>query len=533
MKGIKKILAVMAAVMMMIGLTATNAHAAPSDTTLSVSGVAGHTYKYYQLFVGDLATDGTTLSNVKWGNDAASSVAYKTKDTDGNFTVDATATVAKGEAVPQAVLDYVASLSGKTASDNAQATADIIGAWVTGEGTAIPANGATVKTGYYVIKDSITDNAAAGQSTVSTTIVEIVGPTIVTPKASTVTSEKHVDDQNDSDSTDHSELMDSADYDIGDNVPYTLTFTLPADYASYTTYYVQFVDDMSAGLNYNGDAKIYYGASDTVGADITFTADSTATSAYTDGTVYKATITDLKTTKPGLADGTVITIKYTAKLNANAVIGSAGNPNQYQVEYSRNPNNGGDGDKGTTPWDKNIVFTYKTVFNKVMPSSTGSAGETEPLTGADFKLEKKVGSDWVDVTKLHGEAAGTINPEKTGDTSGSTFTFSGLDAGDYKLTETTTPNGYNTIAPIEFTITATHDLVSDNPALTALTGTDGAGFVMTPDAAAGSLTAPILNQAGSTLPETGGIGTTIFYAIGSILVVGAGVLLISKKRMFN
>lgn len=108
-----------------------------------------------------------------------------------------------------------------------------------------------------------------------------------------------------------------------------------------------------------------------------------------------------------------------------------------------------------------------------------------------------------------------------------TFTWSGLDDGDYKLVETTTPSGYNTIPDIEFTITATHDVSSDNPTLISLSGGDKFTRVIS----TGVVSANIENQSGAQLPSTGGIGTTIFYVLGSVLVIGAAVLLVTKKRM--
>ncbi|MBQ2690571.1 MAG: LPXTG cell wall anchor domain-containing protein, partial [Clostridia bacterium] len=101
--------------------------------------------------------------------------------------------------------------------------------------------------------------------------------------------------------------------------------------------------------------------------------------------------------------------------------------------------------------------------------------------------------------------------------------------GDYKLVEITTPAGYNTIQDIEFTITAEHEVLADNPQLTKLEGGDKfKGEVST-----GILTGKVVNETGNVLPETGGIGTTIFYALGAVMVIGAGVLLIAKKRMSN
>ncbi|MCH3948068.1 MAG: prealbumin-like fold domain-containing protein [Olsenella sp.] len=111
------------------------------------------------------------------------------------------------------------------------------------------------------------------------------------------------------------------------------------------------------------------------------------------------------------------------------------------------------------------------------------------------------------------------------------FEFKGLDDGDYKLTETTTPAGYNTISPIEFTISAEHDANSANPALTSLSGnvtTGEATFTVEKDA--GSLTTDVVNKKGSTLPSTGGMGTTVLYVAGAAIVVAAGVGLAIRRN---
>ena len=107
-----------------------------------------------------------------------------------------------------------------------------------------------------------------------------------------------------------------------------------------------------------------------------------------------------------------------------------------------------------------------------------------------------------------------------------------MDDGNYRLTETKTPAGYNTVDPIYFTITAEHDVLSDNPALTSLSGNATTGeLTFTPNTTNGSLSADVVNRAGVTLPETGGMGTTLFYVAGAGLVLVAVVLLITRKRM--
>lgn len=246
---------------------------------------------------------------------------------------------------------------------------------------------------------------------------------------------------------------------------------------------------------------------------------------------FKLEIFDVKTVAPEAKAGTVVLVTYQSTLNENAVIGAQGNPNTANLEYSRNPNWDGDGtapgdeDKDKTPDDTVIVFTYKTIINKV-------DNEGNPLTGAEFKLEKKMANGtWKEIAVVKNDA-GTI------------FTFTGLDDGLYRLTETTTPAGYNTIDPIYFEITAEHEVLSDNPALTSLSATqkkDDSGaaldtgvvatFAATCTPEDGTITSNIVNQSGATLPETGGMGTTLFYIIGSILVLGAVVVMITRKRM--
>lgn len=281
-----------------------------------------------------------------------------------------------------------------------------------------------------------------------------------------------------------------------------------------------FHDTLSKGLTYNNDAKVYIGGEETSGFTVTSTVNADGTTTLT------ISCDDVKAL--GASNSSVITVEYTAKLKENAVIGSAGNPNEVHLEYSNNPNKSeeGDNETGNTPKDTVIVFTYKTIINKVTknpdydPEVEGSE-EYIPLTGAEFTLEKynKETDKWEAITVVKNDE-------------GTTFTFSGLDDGNYRLTETTTPAGYNTIAPIEFTITAEHEIESDNPALTSLSGNATTGEItFTSNTTDGSLSADVVNNAGATLPETGGIGTTIFYVLGTILVLGAGVLLVTKKRM--
>lgn len=453
---------------------------------LTLTGTAtGHTYEAYQIFTGDLSTkeDGTkVLSNVAWGT----GVTYT--------GTESAADVAK------ALSDGTIKIA--DLEDKLKLTTPAKTVPSTERSTVIDGLAA----GYYLVKDK--DGSQANTSDAYTQfIVQVVGDTEAAIKSDAPTVVKKVKDTNDSTGT-TSDWQDSADADINDDVQYQITGTMPANIADYTTYKYTFTDTMSNGLTYTAkNAHIKIG--DT---DVTDSFTETVTTKK-DGTTVTWACDNLKGIKDvTLNPDTKVVVTYSATLNKDAVIGAAGNPNTVNLTYSNNPNKGGEGETGKTPDDKNIVFTYKTVVNKVDQ-------DKKSLAGAAFKLEKKT-SDGTYTT---------VNEFTAGEAT--SFEFKGLDDGDYKLTETTTPAGYNTITPIEFTISAEHDTDSADPKLTKLTGivTKGeATFTVEKDA--GSLTTDVMNKKGSTLPSTGGIGTTIFYAAGGALVVLAGVMIAARKR---
>ena len=308
-------------------------------------------------------------------------------------------------------------------------------------------------------------------------------------------------------------------------MPFKLSATIAQDYANYNHgYKLTFHDKEDAGLSFKKDSvKVY------VDGTLITTGYEVVTEGLTDGCTFEVRFANLKDIASVKA-GSIISVEYTSTLNNQAVIGSAGNKNTSHVTYTNNPNDEQAGENGKTPNDVVIVFTYQTIVNKVIKNpaydaskdtektGTDSDGNEEfiPLKGAGFTLYKKNASGTYEAvgSELKGEDM-------------TTFTWSGLDDGDYKLVETTTPSGYNTIPDIEFTITATHEVSSDNPTLISLSGGDKfTGVIST-----GVVSANIENQSGAQLPSTGGIGTTIFYVLGSVLVIGAAVLLVTKKRM--
>jgi len=512
MKTMKKVLALLVAVLMALSMVA--AFAENPTYTITVNSSDNHTYRVYQVLTGTLSdANSKKLGNPAWGADAKDSTAD--------------------------VNDFIESINatGLDRDDIAALVTAAVNTNGEGQGTVDKEHPKTVTPGYYVLVDETAEANLADGETLSLNIVEVVRNVTVTAKNGTTTSDKKVDDVNDSTGASQTG-QESADYDIGDHIPYTLSATLPANYADYTKYYLQFQDDMSEGLTLDtGSVKIYYGDSDTTGASISFTA-AEGTS-YTGGQLYTYTIADVKTTASALSAGDKIYIKYTATLNDKAVINDKGNPNKSRIVFSKNPNWDGTGtpDTGDTPWDIAVVFTYKTVFNKIDKETK------KPLTGADFRLDKFIkdenGSDtyktvkgtWTDVTTL----GDSKHPSKNVDTytkdtdsaANAKFTFAGLDDGYYRLVETATPEGYNTLEDTYFEITANHTVTG----LESLAGTDGAQFNMLATKAEGKLEADIENGQGTQLPSTGGIGTTIFYIAGSLLAIGAAILLITKRRM--
>ncbi|HFU3804615.1 TPA: isopeptide-forming domain-containing fimbrial protein [Streptococcus suis] len=465
---------------------------------ITVNNVGSGTYESYQIFTGDLSED--TLSNIKWGN--------------GISTEGQTALQTKYE------VTSASKLAEKLATFNtseAEAFAKEAAKYLQNPGTLTG-----LAAGYYLVQ-----NKTVGENEAYTNyILEVVKDVTVTPKTDVPTVEKKVKDTNDTTGV-TSDWQDSADHDINDKVPFQLTATLPENYDSYNSYYLNFSDELSAGLTYNKDAKVYVvnGTERTEVTNYFYAAENGSSFAIKD---LKQIAVDGAAT---VDKNSKIVVEYTATLNENAIIGSKGNPNTVKLIYSNNPNNSGDGNQtpgtppttpptpptpptetGKTPKDTVIVFTYKTVVNKVDQNN-------KALEGAAFALYKIVNGQEKLVKEYQAGSA-------------TSFEFTGLDDGDYVLKETKTPAGYNSIADVKFRVTAEHDILSDNPALTSLSGTAASGeLTFTADETAGSLTTEVQNKKGSILPSTGSVGTTLLYLVGAALVVAAGVLLVTKKRM--
>ena len=497
MRNMKKWLATALALVMVFAMAA----CAVADTySITINNSAtGHTYEAYQIFAGDLS--GTTLSNIVWGSGISETGKTALQDKyDTAETKSAAGVAAKltSKTLAEEFADEVAKYL-TTAAGSANTVSD--GKYVI----------SGLAAGYYLVKDQDKSQANANDA-YTAFILKVVKDATVTPKTGVPEVVKKVKDTNDSVADSTTGWQDSADYDIGDTIPYQLTATL-GDLTYYDHYYVEFVDKMT-NLTYTGITSVKVG-------DTTLNSDQYSVAWNADTKTLNVTILDVK--KYNAAEGTKVIVEYNATLDSTANIGSTGNPNEVYLKFTNNPNNTGDGttkpsETGETPKDKNIVFTYKVTANKVTSDKTA-------LPGAAFELFKKNADGTYKSLGLVG-ATKNADGTYTVDANTTTFSWTGIDDGEYKIVEVVTPAGYNSVSDIVFTVTADHVAVADNPTLTSLNG----GNAFTGEVSTGTLTTEIINLAGTELPSTGGMGTTVLYVGGGVLVLAAVVLLIAKRR---
>lgn len=507
MKRVKRVLALLAAFALVLAMAVPAFADKANLYTISAPAGSNHTYQVYQIFTGDYSNG--KLSNVKWGRNSKNN---------------------EGANVGAAVLATIEGLKGETDAKIWNGIEQYVNFETTPFVEVTSTTPASVPAGYYVIKDK--DGSQDGKQDAYTNyIVQVAGNVKITPKSSVPTVKKEVKDINDSTETALGEWQKDADHDFNDKVCFRLTGTLPENYATYTTYEYIFHDTMSKGLTFDPASVEIYRGDEKTGTKIEASNYTVSNQSGTDGeTEITIKFANLKTAVNATSDDK-ITVVYEATLNEQSVIGSAGNPNKVYLEFSNNPNGKG---TGNTPEDTVTVFTYKVAANKV-------DGNRNKLAGAGFKLSKfdKEKNDWKLVGYQNVKLGDKGNPVETdghyevANKTATSFAWNRIDDGKYKLEEVVTPAGYNTIDPVEFDVVAGHA----NLALTSLSGTKTDGtvgeYTFTPDKTEGSLTTDIVNQSGTVLPSTGGMGTTVFYVVGGGLMAVAVVLLVTKKRMEN
>ena len=520
--------------------TAFAASGGSNSITITQKDEATHIMKAYQVFKGNFS--GGVLTNIEWGDGVNSVSLLSALQGDGTIGSHFTSCTTAQDVAN--VIGGNGSGSSDFANDSAnmQIFADIVAANKTSttSGTVSGNMISELPDGYYLVEDESSPTSVEGNAGARTRYILNVtnGDELTVQSKSSVPSvikKVKEDDKNVTGSvnsgtyTANEDYNDVADYCIGEDVPFELIGTLPSTYDDYDGYYYQFTDTLADSLDFNNDVTVVVVNS---GVETTLTPDTDYTVAETDDG-FTVTFNDLKQIATATINkDSVIVVRYTAKLTSDAVIGLNGQENEVFLTYSNNPNVTGTGDTdtdtGKTPVDKVIVFTYELDVTKY----ADSVAPDNVLQGAGFKLKNEAGKyATVDGDfKITGWVDGVENGTEVTSGADGTLKFVGLDDGTYTLVETTVPATYNKIADKTFTITAgtVNNQDWDGTASTALTdldidGEDG-------DVSEGTVSMDVVNQKGSSLPSTGGIGTTVFYVTGGVLVVGAGILLVTKRR---
>ncbi len=606
MKNMKKILALVVAALMIVAsmsamaadntetsVTAAAAKGQGSFTITMTDAEAGHTFKAYRIFDGSVDTDGK-LGDIAWATgvntegiaSALATAGLATSIEEGGKTV--TLDLSKADDVAKAMnkqqddSDVMKKVADVFYARKGDATGTVN--TKTGDNYVIE----NQKAGYYLVTDEYTDAAhvADGAATLSRNVLAVVGNVTAKVKNDKPTVEKKIMDPT---------PVDANKAGIGDHVFYQIKTKVP-NWAGYDKYFFLINDDLSDGLTFDGvDNLVVKVGTTTLVKDtdyVVYLNDS--------GYDFRVAFKNIK----GYAVGTDITVNYSATVNANAVIGGNGNPNETDLTYSNNPNDSGKGNPSENPKPtddiptgksgKDITITYVAELDLTKYKDTIGAGNeldgaTFTLTGTSTVIIPTTAEEFVEdasgdyyklangkftLTAPHGvikdsngndavasnesyyaaEALGD-NPTKyslktvtTYETqqkevfmqgtsaNGGKIIFKGLGAGTYTLKETVTPAGYTTATPIEFTITITVPETVTSKEQTATYGVssvspEGAVTLKDSSVTAGIYKTDVVDLSGTTLPSTGGMGTTILYVAGSILVLAAAILLITKRRM--
>ena len=519
--------------------------------TKAANDTATHTYEAYQIFAGEVEGSGSSaqLKQITWGsgvNETTLKTALATafgSDTTATskvkpgtdpaeyYTIGEIFTAAATVNTAAAYADAMSYLSSPAKAELlAETIESAINTTTSGTGGDTGVSGLTP--GYYIVKDQDGSLAATANGAYTKYVLRIVGENItVTEKADVPTVDKTAEDKSGA-------YQETVDQKINKTFSFKVVATIPADVGlvDYETYKVNFVDTMSDGVTYEGLTSV------TVNEHViqAYNADTnqngyklnTASIGANGGGSFELGIDDILPilSADEKAAAVTITAIYTAHLNENAIVSTASdnafddNYNKVKLEYSNDANAGGNG-TGTTPEDYVWVFTFDKTNTKWADDTT----EGHQLAGAGFRLysvsgqtETEIPVVWNEAKKAYVPAAAGVTGVEMISSSDSSiigqFNIIGLDAGSYRLKETTVPTGYNAVADIDFTIGTTH---SENA------GGASATMTLTNE----SHHNDVVDLSGTTLPSTGGIGTTLFYVGGGILVLLAVVMLVTKKRM--
>lgn len=525
----KKVFAAAAAIATVFGLAATTVATANAadNATLTVSTAdakfARKTVNAYKMFSATVSGDGKAVS-------------YTLTDEWKPFFKDSTASGLNGATdanINDKANDYVSKLTGNAlvafatkASNWAQTKANGIAVGATATVSADATNGKYTATftglgyGYYVV--AVPGATLANASSQYATLVSVHSTSVtaeIKGNLPTVDKKVQVDGTG----------KDATDAKIGDTLTFTLTSTIP-DMSAYDTYTFNFKDTLSKGLTFGQVTSVKVeGANSPLIEDT----DYTVTSPTAPNNTLTVAMKDFKTKQQANA-GKKITVTYTATLNKDAVVGGAGNVNSATIQYSNNPSTNGTGESEPS---KVRVFTYSFTVDKYTGDKYDDTATR--LAGAEFTLAHKDGTaiSFVQVTAGSATANAVYRVAKAGETGTTTITtpengkvvFQGLKNGEYTLTETKAPAGYNKLASaIGVKVDGQNNGTDTTNATVTITyNNDNNGSNYNQTASNGVI--PVQNKSGAILPGTGGMGTIAFTVIG-VLVIALGVAWTLKRK---
>lgn len=529
----KKVFAAAAAIATVFGLAATTVATANAadNATLTVSTTdakfAGKTVNAYKMFSATVSGDG-----------GSKAVSYTLTDEWKPFFKNSTAsglTGATDENVNDKANDYVSKLKDEDlvafatkASNWAQTKTNSITADATAMVSADATNGSYTATftdldyGYYVVAvPGATLANASGQYATLVSVDSTNVNTDIKGDLPTVDKKVQVDGTG----------KDATDAKIGDTLTFTLTSTIP-DMSAYDTYTFNFKDTLSQGLTFGQVTSVTV---EGVTNPLTVNTDYTVTTPTVSDNTLTVAMKDFKAKQQANA-GKKITVTYTATLNENAVVGGAGNTNSAKIQYSNNPSTN---ETGESEPSKVRVFTYGFTVDKY----TGDeyTGKARRLAGAEFTLAPKNDTDstaisFVQVSAGDGTTNAVYRVAKTGEEGATTtiitpasgkVVFQGLKNGEYTLTETKAPAGYNKLASaIGVKVNGQNNGTDTTNATVTITyNNNGSNY----DQTASNGVIPVQNKSGAILPGTGGMGTIAFTVIG-VLVIALGVAWTLKRK---
>ena len=526
----KKVFAAAAAIATVFGLAATTVATANAadNATLTVSTTdakfAGKTVNAYKMFSATVSGDG-----------GSKAVSYTLTDEWKPFFKDSTAsglTGATDENVNDKANDYVSKLKGEDlvafatkASNWAQTKTNGIMAGAPAMVSADATNGSYTATftdldyGYYVV--AVPGATLANASGQYATLVSVDSTNVNTNiKGDLPTVDKKVQVGGTG--------KDATDAKIGDTLTFTLTSTIP-DMSAYDTYTFNFKDTLSQGLTFGQVTSVTV---DGVTDPLTVNTDYTVTTPTTSDNTLTVSMTDFK--KQQANAGKKITVTYTATLNENAVVGGHGNTNSATIQYSNNPSSSGTGESEPS---KVRVFTYGFTVDKYTGDNYDD--DATRLAGAEFTLAPKNGTamSFVQVDAGSATANAVYRVAKAGGAGTTTIittpangkvVFQGLENGEYTLTETKAPAGYNKLASaIGVKVNGQNDGTDTTNATVTITYNNDNGSDYDQTASNGVI--PVQNKSGAILPGTGGMGTIAFTVIG-VLVIALGVAWTLKRK---